>query len=64
MIPLTGVVKEFHFTNPHGIIKIVVPAPAGTTILMIPCGLVKWNSFTTPVSGITSWSELKKTAKE
>jgi hypothetical protein len=25
VIPLTGVVKEFHFTNPHGIIKIVVP---------------------------------------
>ena len=29
VIPLTGVVKEFHFTNPHGIIKIVVPAGAG-----------------------------------
>jgi len=29
VIPLTGVVKEFHFTNPHGIIKIVVPASAG-----------------------------------
>src|ERR1700761_1409789 len=25
VVPLTGVVKEFHFTNPHGIIKIVVP---------------------------------------
>lgn len=29
VIPLTGVVKEFHFTNPHGIIKIVVPAGNG-----------------------------------
>lgn len=25
VVPLTGVVKEFHFTNPHGLIKIVVP---------------------------------------
>lgn len=25
VVALTGVVKEFHFTNPHGIIKIVVP---------------------------------------
>ena len=25
VIPLTGTVTEFHFTNPHGIIKIIVP---------------------------------------
>jgi hypothetical protein len=25
VIPLTGTVEEFHFTNPHGIIKIIVP---------------------------------------
>ena len=25
VVPLTGVVKEFHFTNPHGIIEIIVP---------------------------------------
>jgi hypothetical protein len=29
VVPLTGVVKEFHFTNPHGIIKIVVPGANG-----------------------------------
>jgi hypothetical protein len=25
VVPLTGTVKEFHFTNPHGIIEIIVP---------------------------------------
>jgi hypothetical protein len=29
VVHLTGVVKEFHFTNPHGIIKIVVPGANG-----------------------------------
>lgn len=25
VVSVTGVVKEFHFTNPHGIIEIIVP---------------------------------------
>ncbi len=29
VVPLTGVVKEFHFTNPHGLIKIVTPGVDG-----------------------------------
>jgi hypothetical protein len=27
--PITGVVKEYHFTNPHGIIEIIVPGKGG-----------------------------------
>src|SRR3569623_1130965 len=29
VVSVTGPVEEFHFTNPHGIIKIVVPGKAG-----------------------------------
>jgi len=30
-ISITGVVKEFQFVNPHGLIKLVVANPDGTT---------------------------------
>ena len=29
VVPITGAVTEFHFTNPHGIIKLTVPGKAG-----------------------------------
>ena len=29
VVPITGVVSEFHFTNPHGIIKLMVLGKAG-----------------------------------
>ena len=32
LVKVTGVVKEFHFSNPHGVITLVVPQGNGTTI--------------------------------
>jgi hypothetical protein len=32
VVNVTGVVKEFHFSNPHGVITLVVPKGAGATI--------------------------------
>jgi hypothetical protein len=32
VIKVTGVVKEFHFSNPHGVITLVVPQGGSTTI--------------------------------
>jgi hypothetical protein len=29
VVPITGAVTEFHFTNPHGIIKLTVPGKTG-----------------------------------
>jgi hypothetical protein len=29
VVPITGTVSEFHFTNPHGIIKLIVPGKGG-----------------------------------
>jgi hypothetical protein len=29
VVPITGAVTEFHFTNPHGIIKLTVPGKGG-----------------------------------
>jgi hypothetical protein len=29
VVPITGTVKEFHFTNPHGMIKLIVPGKTG-----------------------------------
>jgi hypothetical protein len=31
VVPITGAVTEFHFTNPHGIIKLTVPGKGGPT---------------------------------
>jgi len=41
-------------------------APLGfvTMTSMMPCGLVKWYSFTVPFNVTSSFSELKNTAKE
>lgn len=32
VLNVTGVVKEFHFSNPHGVITLVVPKGSGTTL--------------------------------
>lgn len=32
VVKVTGVVKEFHFSNPHGVITLVVQQGGGTTI--------------------------------
>jgi Family of unknown function (DUF6152) len=32
VVNVTGVVKEFHFSNPHGVITLAVPEGAGTTL--------------------------------